>query len=464
MKNIFIITFLLLPLLGVGQIDSKKLEQRDGLFYEANKSEPFTGIALTYFPDGTTQLATEYKAGILNGKFEGWYLSGKKQVEGALINGQKTGLWLAWYENGQKLRKGSFKNGKEEGEYLWWFENDSINKKGTYHNGVSDGKWEWYYENGKKKQEGFLIAEKEDSTWKEWYENGNKKMVGSFKNGLKEGDWTWWEVQGKVTTNKVYKEGLLVEGTDDLDNYIEKMQFYMEQRDFNQALDNIEKAISTIDDKTENNKIYMSLVVYQSKVYSWFQHLDKAERVLLKTTGISTEDVDLIIKSINPNFENDLQKLVEKINTNPTSETLVGPHLTLALIYNILGDSINLRKEQQLIMERSEMSDWVINFSMELYKVRGRKENAYGYINRIKEAMLEEGETRQNQQYLAYYLYEIGKFQEAGIIADKYLTKNKYDLDFLYVKMNIEMVLGNITKMKEYEDIILKINPKALER
>jgi antitoxin component YwqK of YwqJK toxin-antitoxin module len=463
MRNIITIC-LLLPLLGVSQIDAKKLEQQDGIFYEVGKSKPFTGTALTYFENGKKQSSTEYKDGQINGKLEGWYPSGAKQVEGELINGQKAGMWIAWYENGQKIRQGAFKNGTEDGEYIWWFENGNLNKKGIYHNGLSDGKWLWYYESGQQKQEGFLRGKTEDGTWKEWYENGKQKMVGTFTDGKKNGDWTWWNENGKVTTKKVYRNGLLVEGTDDLDSYIEKMEYHLTQRDFKAALSNVEKAVETIQDKSEGNKIYMGLAVYHSKVYSYFQHIDQAEAILLKATGLPDEDIAVIVNAKDRSAHKALKELAKKIEKHPETETKVGPHITLALLYNILGDTVTLQKEQQLMMDRSGMSDWVLQISMELYRLRGVKENAYGYIGLIKDEMKKEGETRDNQLAIANYYLQVGLFDEARQIADKYLEKDKKDIGFLFVQTNIEMGLGNMDKMMAYETKILEIDPKAFEQ
>jgi len=464
MRNVITIICLLLPLLGTSQIDAKKLEQRDGLFYKIGKSKPFTGTALTYFDNGKRELSTEYKEGQINGKIEGWYPSGAKQVEGELINNQKAGIWIAWYENGQKIRQGAFKNGKEEGEYIWWFENGNLSKKGIYHNGVSDGKWEWYYESGQKKQEGILRDEKEDGTWKDWYENGKQKMLGAFKNGVKDGEWIWWDENENITTKKIYKNGLLVEGTDDFDSYIEKMSYYLTQRDFKAALINVEKAVETIQDKSEGNKIYMGLAVYHSKVYSYFQHLDDAETVLLKATELPVKDIAVIINAKDRSAHKDLKKLAKKIEKYPESATKVGPHITLALLYNILGDTVNLQKEQQLMMERSGMSDWVIKISMELYRLRALKESTYEYIRLTKDEIKREGETRDNQLKLANYYIQVGQLTQARQIAVKYLGKDDKDIDFLFVQTNIEMGFGNMDKMEKYENKILKIDPKAFEK
>ncbi len=82
----------------------------------------------------------------------------------------------------------------------------------------------------------------------------------------------------------------------------------------------------------------------------------------------------------------------------------------------------------------------------------------------LKEKISKEGETRANQLELASDLLTVGQFNEAGIIADKYLLKNNKDIDFLFIKLNIEMASGNLDKMKEYENKILTINPKAFDK
>lgn len=465
MKKYHLLLCFLFPLFVTGQqIDTKKIEQRNGLSYEVGKDKPFTGQAIAYNDNGKKQSSTEYKDGKISGKIESWYPSGNKQVEGQLVNGQKTGVWTAWYENGNKIRQGAFENSKEEGEYIWWFENGKINKKGIYHAGHADGKWEWYYENGQKKQEGILRGETNDGVWKDWYENGKQKMIGAFKNGVKDGEWTWWDENGKITTKKKYKDGQLIDGTDDFDSYIEKMEYSLNQKDYKSALSNIEKAIGTVEDKSEGNKIYMGLAVYHSSVYSMFQHIDEAETILLKATGIPDNDVTAIVKTNYPPATNELKALVKTISNYPDIKTKVAPHIALAYLYNIIGDTTNMKAEQQLMMERSDNSDWVIKISLALYKIRGLKKNTYGEIQFLKEKITKEGETRENQLQLASDLLTIGQFKEAGLISDKYLLKDTKDIDFLFIKLNIEMAMGNLDKMKDYEKKILAINPKAFDK
>ncbi len=78
------------------------------------------------------------------------YPSGKKKLEGKLVNGERHGKWIYYYDNG----------------YIW-----------------SEGKF-WY---GKRK--GFSTV---------YYENGNRQIAGEYKNDLKVGIWRLWNEDGTL--------------------------------------------------------------------------------------------------------------------------------------------------------------------------------------------------------------------------------------------------------------------------
>ena len=186
MKKSFILTLFFISFLGNTQeIDTKNIEQRDGIFYEKGKEKPFTGKGITYFENGNKFISNVYKKGVINGKNEFWYMSGKKQVEVMIVNNYRNGILTAWYENGMKLTQGEYKNGKEEGEHIWWFENGNIKEKGSFSSGVKDGKWEKYHENGQKQSEGILKGKwKREGKWENWDENGKSIRTANYKGGV----------------------------------------------------------------------------------------------------------------------------------------------------------------------------------------------------------------------------------------------------------------------------------------
>ena len=115
------------------------------------------------------------------------------------------------------------------------------------------------------------------------------------------------------------------------------------------------------------------------------------------------------------------------------------------------------------MMERSGSSDWVLMNSMAIYGVRASKEQNNGILNEILDEFKTLSENHKNKLQQTYYLTLLGRFEEAKKITTEFLKKDSNDVDFLNMKLNIEMSEGNIVQMKKTKERILKINPKAFE-
>ena len=72
-------------------VEEESLQYRDGLHYQVNESEPYSGW-------------TKRMAG-----------SGQASRLGRFKDGKHDGLWVWWHENGQKEREETFKDGKPHG-------------------------------------------------------------------------------------------------------------------------------------------------------------------------------------------------------------------------------------------------------------------------------------------------------------------------------------------------------------
>lgn len=459
----FILLSFLIPSLTFGQVTLDKLTKRNGLSYEKGANVPFTGKAFAYFPDGDVQTEIEYKDGIPNGEIKSWSKKDVKQVEGFVDNGKRTGTWKLYFESGKLKKQATYQNDIENGEEIFWFENGNLQKKGSYTNGRLNGKYEWYFENGQKKQEGFFVNGKEDSTWKEWFENGKQKMVGHFTNFEKNGNWTWWDENGKITTSKNYTNGLVTVDKDNFDTYLEKMEFYLAKRNYKESLKNVELADATITDKTEGNSIFMGLVVYHSKCYSFFSHYKQGEKVLLDAIGLTDNQSRIIQTSHLEKSPERINQVIKEITAKDKSKFQISNHIALALCYNILGDTVSLKMQQQLMMEKGQMRDWIINISLELYKLAGERFNNYAVLEDIKNTITKNGLTEKLEFDKAQYLIRTEKFEEAQIIADKYLKANDKNLTALLLKADIEMAYGNVDKMKIYEEKAIAIDPNAFQ-
>ena len=459
MKHLFLL--LLSPSLCFSQVRGDDLVRKAGLAYENGATTPYTGKAYSYFPDGSPQMLTEYKDGQLNGALKSWYKKDVLQMEGTVANGKKTGTWKLYYENGQPKKQTTYQNDLESGEEVFWTENGKLQKKGSYVNGKSEGKYQWYYANGQLKQEGFFSQGKEDSTWKEWYENGKPKMVGHFQNLVKEGEWTWWDESGKITTAKTYHKGL-VEASN-FDTYTEQMEFFIKKRDYKNALINAELAETTIADKSENNPVYMGFAVFHSRCYTLFSHFRDGERLLLSRLGLSEPQITLLQNAHKEKSSQGLQGLISDLKRKQDAKHTVSTHVVLGLCYNLLGDSVQLQKQQQLAMDKGGMKDWIITTSMELYRLATERYNNYYALQESNAQLQKQGVSEKRELDKAQYLLRAEDFAGAGMIGDKYLKFNEKNLTAVLLKADIEMALGNVENMDAYEKKALAINPNAFK-
>jgi antitoxin component YwqK of YwqJK toxin-antitoxin module len=460
MKYLILIT-LLVPSLAFGQVRIDNLVKKNGVSYEKSATSPFSGKAYMYFSNGDIQSFFEYKNGILNGETRSWYKKDVLQIEGFVENGKQAGTWKLYFESGKLKKQSTYRNGKENGDEIFWFENGNFQKKGSYINGKLNGKYEWYFENGQKKQEGFFVEGKEDGIWREWFDNGKNKMLGHFSNLEKNGEWTWWDELGKVVRTKNYINGLVTAEKGDFDAYIERMEFFLGKRNFKESVKNVELAEQTVKDKSENNPIFMSLAVYHSKCYSLFSHQKQGEKVLLNAIGLTNKQAEIIQKSHSEKSPKTINQLINDIEKKDKLKFQIGNHIALGLCYNILGDTVRLKQQQQIAMEKGQMLDWIYKVSLELYSLANELFNSHFTLEDINNTIAKKGLTPRLELEKAQFLIRNEKFEDAQAIIDKRLKADDKDVSVLLLKADLEMALGNVDKMKIYEDKALILDPKA---
>jgi antitoxin component YwqK of YwqJK toxin-antitoxin module len=453
---------LLLPILTSGQVKMDELITKRGLAYDMAGRTPYVGTAYSLFPNGDTQTVVTYKDGILDGEVVGWYAKGHKQFEGVVDKGEKSGVWNLYFESGKIKKQTAYSHNMEDGEETFWFENGNMEKKGAYSEGKLNGKYTWYYENGQKKQEGFFTAGIQDSAWSEWYDNGKQKMKGQFANLEKDGDWTFWDEQGNITEKKNYRHGLLIAAKDNLDTYMEKMGYYLEKKNYKEALKNIEAAEATLTVKTDTTQLYMNLEAYRSKCYSYSYHYRQGEKILLDCIGLTPAQVQVIQNSHLDKSPVKINQVISEISQKEQAGFKATNHIALALCYNILGDSVNLQKEQQIAMLKGGMKDYIITISLELYRLAAARSNSYQALQDVNARIAKGGATERLELEKVQYLIGNEKFEEAKKIVDKYLQKDAKNVTVLLSKAAVETALGNFDKTKLYEEKALAIDPNAL--
>ena len=140
-------------------IDSSKTQNRDGLVYKTNDTEPFSGTIIYRYRNGKLKYKRNFKAGQLDGLATGWYGNGEKKIEANFKDGQANGLLTEWYDNGQIHSETNFKDGQLDGLVTDW------------------------YKNGQKKIKANFKDDQFDGLVTEWYENGQIRKKTNFKNG-----------------------------------------------------------------------------------------------------------------------------------------------------------------------------------------------------------------------------------------------------------------------------------------
>ena len=62
-------------------VDYDSIEERDGLYYQTNESEPFSGWAKSMYDSGQVQALAQFKDGKQDGLFTEWDEYGQKMAE-----------------------------------------------------------------------------------------------------------------------------------------------------------------------------------------------------------------------------------------------------------------------------------------------------------------------------------------------------------------------------------------------
>ena len=105
-------------------VDFDSLEEREGLAYQPNESEPYSGWAKSMYDSGQVKGLGQFKDGKEDGLKTIWHENGQKQVEGTYKDDKQDGLSTGWHENGQKGFEIILKDGKYEGLFTRWHGND----------------------------------------------------------------------------------------------------------------------------------------------------------------------------------------------------------------------------------------------------------------------------------------------------------------------------------------------------
>ncbi len=118
--------------------------------------------------------------------------------EGNLFSGVITSI-----NNGLKSEL-EIKNGMIDGKANYFYASGKLMESGLMVNGLKDGQWTRYNETGLTSAIGFYTAGKKSGTWLVFDEKGTKRMEMNYSNGEKSGTWNSWDENGTLASTKVY--------------------------------------------------------------------------------------------------------------------------------------------------------------------------------------------------------------------------------------------------------------------
>ena len=154
-------------------VERDSLEERDGLYYQTNESEPYSGWVKSMRDSGQVQGLAQFKDGELDGLNTWWHENGQKKREATFKDGKMDGLQTSWYKNGQKRAEGTIEDGELDGLGTMWHENGQKAGEVTYKDGKQDGRATAWHENGQKQAEA-TFKDGEEVSGKYWNSKGEE--------------------------------------------------------------------------------------------------------------------------------------------------------------------------------------------------------------------------------------------------------------------------------------------------
>ena len=124
------------------------LVRLDNRWCQVGHTNPFTGIMLEFYPDGSPQSRSVVSNGLLTGLSTCWYTNGQLQVRESFKEGVSDGLREKWYENGAKQSQASIVAGKIIGTFQSWYKNGQLAQQIEMQSGQPNGTAWAYYPSG----------------------------------------------------------------------------------------------------------------------------------------------------------------------------------------------------------------------------------------------------------------------------------------------------------------------------
>lgn len=142
------------------------------------------GLTEQFYNDtGKIRISGNYKAGILDGSYKGYYPNGQLQMEAYYVNGKLNGEYREYYENGNIRYIGEYREDMQDGEWQFYSENKIIKTIVNMRDGMLNGIKEDYYDNGNLYMKVEFRDNVQEGIYEIYYDDGTPQLKAKIKDG-----------------------------------------------------------------------------------------------------------------------------------------------------------------------------------------------------------------------------------------------------------------------------------------
>ena len=148
MKYLILILPLFLVAFEQAPIDANKLIEKNGIYYEADNLDTFTGTLVHYYEGGRVKERAGYQNGTREGLRETFHENGQLFEKENYKDGELSGLFQGFYDNGQLWWQGQAKNNLRNGALQAFYANGQLKYQGQHRDNSQEGVWQYFDEDG----------------------------------------------------------------------------------------------------------------------------------------------------------------------------------------------------------------------------------------------------------------------------------------------------------------------------
>ena len=190
------------------EVNQKTIVDRNGIAYEVNNEEPYTGKVFNNYDNQQLKIIGYYISGLKTGTWEYFESNGQKSKIEIYLDGLLNGNSKEYNDKNILVKDALFSNGKLEGIYKTFYPDGGKEYDGVYKADKKEGKWLEYYDNKIVKSEKHYHEDNQVDKSKEWNELGQLIFEGNYP-----GIHIWYKADEEKGATMEFKDGKYLKRT-----------------------------------------------------------------------------------------------------------------------------------------------------------------------------------------------------------------------------------------------------------